>query len=117
MDGELKQLISDFNPRDSATVERLAERLAANPPAGANDLALAFGPLFQHRDYDLAAVFPALLAGLAQPSAAAAILDLANHLMREGRVSVHPAAERVRELITLLGGFVERLGRLEEQPL
>lgn len=116
MDDQLKSLLADFDPRDGERLEQLVERLATDPPTVANDVALAFRPLFQQRVYDVGLVFPALFDGLSQPSVAAAILDLANHLTRQERVPRHPAADRTEQLITLLGGLADRLGRLEEQP-
>lgn len=116
MDAELQSLLGDFDPRDPARLRQLVKRLATNPPVHPNDVALAFRPLFQRLDYDVAAVFPELFGGLSHPSVAAAILDLANHLTRKDRVAHHPAADRTEQLITLLGGLADRLGRLEEQP-
>lgn len=116
MDAALRSLLADFDPQDSARLAQLVARLASDPPTSPNDVALAFSPLFQRRDYDVSLIFPALLAGISHPSAAAAILDLANHLTRQNRVTRHPAADRAAELILLLGGLADRLGRLEERP-
>lgn len=116
MDPELKQLLAGFDAKNAGSVRKLAARIAIHPPTEPNDVALAFRPLFQSRDYNIDDVFPALFAGLEHSSVAAAILDLANHLTRTGRVLQHPAADRAAQLISLLGGLVDRLGRLEEKP-
>jgi hypothetical protein len=93
-----------------------ADLIATDPPPLANDVAIVFAPLFQRKDYDPSALFPRLLDGLAHPSVAGAILDLANFVAREQLMPHHPAAQRTAQLVALLGGVVERLGRLEERP-
>lgn len=93
-----------------------AELVVADPPARPQDAALAFVPLFQRRDDAAKALFPRLLDALEHPAVAAVVLDLANFLCRERKVSPHPASSRVTQLAALLGGLVSRLARLEEQP-
>ena len=90
--------------------------MIADPPGDPNIAAAIFGPLFQHRDYDPASLFPALLDGLKHISLAAAILDLSNFVTREGIVARHPASERVAEIALLLAGLVGRLGQIEGSP-
>jgi hypothetical protein len=102
--------------RQPEALRAFAEAVATDPPSGETWVGPAFGPLFQHRDYRPEDLFPRLLDGLSQPSAAAAILDLANFVTREGLVPAHPAASRCGELITLLAGLVGRLGQLEAEP-
>ena len=77
---------------------------------------MALVPMFQREDYDPATLFPRLLDGIEHPGVAAPILDLANWLMERQIAPRHPAADRAEELVRLLGGLVERLGRLEERP-
>jgi hypothetical protein len=97
-------------------LELLAELLVADPPAGENDVLVALSPLFQLTDYDATALFPRLLAALAHPSLAAAVLDLANFLTRRQLVPRHPAFDQRQELMRLLGDLVHRMQRLEEHP-
>jgi hypothetical protein len=91
----------------------LAELLAESPPRHTLAVATALSPLFQRPDYDPSALFPRLLDGLVHGSAAAAILDLANFVTRQGLLPRHPAADRVASLADLLRGVVGRLGQLE----
>jgi hypothetical protein len=93
-----------------------SELIVADPPSDPTSVAAVFGPLFQHRDYDPAALFPALLDGLKHVSLAAAILDLSNFVTRERIVPQHPAAGRVQEISLLLAGLVGRLGQIESSP-
>jgi hypothetical protein len=81
-----------------------------------HDILIAFSPLFQRQTYDPAAIFPRLLDGLENPLLAAVVLDLANHLVRRGRLKRHPAADRTAALATLLGAIVQRLQSIEERP-
>lgn len=94
----------------------LAELLAASPPGEAPQLAAALGPLFRPEEYDPQPLFPRLLDALVHKHLAGPVLDLANYLTREGRLSTHPAAGRTKELISLLGALVQRLGTIEEKP-
>jgi hypothetical protein len=102
--------------RNPSALATWTELMVSDPPVDSDFVAAIFGPLFQHRDYDPAALFPALLDGLKHISLAAAILDLSNFMMRERIVLQHPAAGRVQEISLLLAGLVGRLGRLETTP-
>jgi hypothetical protein len=91
------------------------------PPEDGDASAVAISPLFQSdprgpRSWPIDAVFPKLLEGLGHPSLAAVVLDLANYLVHRGRVTEHPARSHASALIGLLGGVVDRLGRLQEDP-
>lgn len=92
---------------------KLAEHLS---PIDAKHVDASLTPFFQRRSYDPEAIFPALLEALRFPSLATGVLDLANFLFRSGRCSQHPAAERVQQLASLLGGVAHRLQCLAEQP-
>jgi hypothetical protein len=99
--------------RGQEDLRLLAELTASDPPA----LAQRFlAPLFQYRDYDPAPLFPRLLDAVAHLPLAAAVLDLANYLTREGRMTAHPAAGRGGQLASLLGRIAQELGRMEETP-
>ncbi len=108
---------------DRDSLETLAELMAEDPPQRAEDALFALAPLFGFQAAsseistpDVSALFPRLLDGIAHASVAAMILDLANHLTRNGQLAEHPAHGRVAALIALYGQIVEHLHRLEENP-
>lgn len=101
---------------DDQALAALADRLVDSPPAKDTAVAEVLTPLFRRRDYDPTAIFPRLLDGLAHLSVAASVLDLANFLTREHRVTTHPGAARRERLEQLLGQFAQRLAQLEENP-
>jgi hypothetical protein len=94
----------------------LGQLLVAAPPTDEHDVIQAFAPLFQRREAAVAQLFPGLFAALESPLLAAPLLDLANFLVREKVVAKHPAADRVGDLIALLGEVSQSLSSLEEQP-
>lgn len=98
-----------------AELTEFAELVAEDPPIDREAVALAFGPLFQRKDYPAEALFPHLLAAISHPSVAAPVMDLCNYVTREGLVPVHPVVDRKQPMITLLGSLVQRLAHLEEQ--
>ncbi len=100
--------------RDSDSLAALAEWFVAAPLSGSEDTAIALGPLMQFKDYDPGALFPRLLDAISQPATAAAVMDLANFVVREQLVDTHPAADRTTTLIGLLGKLAEQLGVIEE---
>ncbi len=102
--------------RTPSALAAFTELIVADPPRDPTFVAAAFGPLFQHRDYDPASLFPALLDGLKHVSLAAAILDLSNFVTRERILPQHPAAGRSQEIALLLAGLVGRLGQIEAAP-
>ncbi|MCA9137658.1 MAG: HEAT repeat domain-containing protein [Planctomycetales bacterium] len=99
-----------------AAIEVLVDVLRNRPPSDWMDAAQMLSPLMQHNDWDVDAFFPAALQCLSEPALAASILDLANYLVRQGRVDVHPAADRVDVLSEILGQVSSRLGFFEENP-
>lgn len=103
--------------RCEAELRLFADLVADDPPSDPVDAALALWPLFTAKDYDPAWLFPRLLEGLAHPSLTASLLDLANYLVREGRVATHPAGHQAARLVELLGGIVGRLGQMAERPV
>jgi hypothetical protein len=102
--------------RTAAALAAFADFTVVDPPAKATGVAIAFGPLFQHRDYDPTPLFPRLFDALPRISVAPAVLDLANFVTREGLLPRHPGAARVSQLAELLSGLVGRLARLETSP-
>lgn len=93
-----------------------ADSICNDPPARAAEGTLAFVPLFRRVDYPIEPLFPRLLDGLGSPSTAAAILDLASFLLRQGRLSRPALLDRVQGLGQLLGAAASRLQRIEERP-
>jgi len=91
----------------------LAELLAVDPPAHAQVIGPALAVYFQRKDYDPGWLFPRLLDSLEHPAAATGVLDLANFLVRNGRLGQHPASDRTGSLCTLLGVLTQRLLQLE----
>jgi hypothetical protein len=98
-----------------ASLALFVKLVAEDPPLDREAVGLAFGPLFQRRDYPMEALFPDLLAAISQPSVAAPVMDLCNYVTREKLVSVHPATDRRQQFIALLGSLVQRLTGLEER--
>jgi hypothetical protein len=88
--------------------------LVEDPPSDATSVAGIFSPLFRDPGLDPGWLFPRLWDALAHPATAGPVLDLANFLVRKGRVAAHPGRGRVQQLAELLAGVVGRLGRLEQ---
>ena len=102
--------------RTDRSLRVLVGALREHPPRDWMEAGQLLGPLMQHPDWPLDAVFPGLLDLLDQPALAAPVLDLANFLVRSGFAVVHPAAGRVSMLHQLLGEITQRLDRFEEDP-
>jgi hypothetical protein len=98
-----------------ASLELFAKLVAEDPPLDREAVGLAFGPLFQRKDYPIDALFPDLLAAISQPSVAASVMDLCNYVTREGRLTDHPARDRCQQFTALLGELIQRLTGLEER--
>lgn len=94
----------------------LVERLDQQPPEKWVEGAQVISPLMQRNQWPVDAFYPAALSLIGHASLAAPILDLANYLFRENRVTTHPAIERIALLNSLLGEVAGRLARFEENP-
>lgn len=90
--------------------------LCDDPPRSRAAVDLALVPLFRWPSYAVLQLFPDIFGALAHPALAAAVLDLANYLYRQGVAARHPAADRREELTALLGQTVEFLENIQEQP-
>jgi hypothetical protein len=101
----------------AAELELWGQLLVEDPPAEEQDVLVAMAPVVQQHRTRAGMLFPKLLRGLAMPSLAAPVLDLANFLTREGLVPKHPASGCSSELAHLLGEVAQSLLLLEEQPL
>jgi len=96
-------------------LRQFAELVVADPPQTLLGVGLGFTPLMQHRDFRLDDLFPRLLDALTEPSVSTAILDLANHAVRERGAEPHPAEPKKELLMSLLGAVSQRLGVLEDR--
>ena len=112
--GQLLSLLAQGGEEDALAL--LAQLIVEDPPLEPLTVSQALLPLFSREDFDPAALFPTLLDAVAHPAAAAAVLDLANHLTRLERLDSHPAANRGEQLGALLGELVGRLGKMAEGP-
>ena len=110
----LLHLLAISRSRDALQV--LVEILNESPPTDWMDAAQLLSPLMQHDDWPIDAVFPAVLQSLSEPALAASLLDLANYLVRQGKVDRHPAANMLDALCELLGQVSSRLAFFEENP-
>jgi len=111
----LLQLLAMIRSDDS--LRELLGSLKSNPPSEWTDGAQILSPLMQHDDWSVEAFYPDALDCLQFPALASPILDIANFLVRSGRVDSHPAADRLPMLNRLLGEVSGRMGNFEENPL
>ncbi len=102
--------------RSEEALRVAVERIGQHPPKDSIAAAQVLSPLMQSDDWSVAAVFPALLGAIEHPAVAAPALDLANYLTRKQRVAVHPAADQVAMLNTLLAAVTRRLEQFEADP-
>ncbi|MEZ6092390.1 MAG: HEAT repeat domain-containing protein [Pirellulaceae bacterium] len=102
--------------RGQEHLQALAELLVDDAPQSWIHVGLVLSPLFQHGDWSIEDIFPRLLDAIANPSVAGATLDLANHLYRSGRSTIHPCSDRDDELIPLLSALVSQLELVEKNP-
>lgn len=102
--------------RSEDALRMAVERLKQQPPKDSIAAAQVLSPLMQSDDWPVAAVFPALLDAIEHPAVAAPALDVANYLTRKQRVAIHPAADRVAMLNTLLAAVTRRLEQFEADP-
>lgn len=110
----LLQLLAMIRTEEALRI--LVDLLDACPPRDWMEAGQVLSPLMQHDDWPVEALFPDVLETLSQPALAAPVLDLANYLVRSGRVRRHPAADRVAVLNHLLGEISGRLSQFEEDP-
>ncbi|WP_425618830.1 HEAT repeat domain-containing protein [Anatilimnocola sp. NA78] len=97
-------------------LELLVNLLLEDPPEDEQQVALALSPLFLKRPLAIDALFPKLFAVIDKPQLAAAVLDLANYLVREKLVEEHPGKAMAGPLMELLSSLTHSLGSLEERP-
>jgi len=102
--------------RTPESLQHLLHLLRIDPPQQWTAGAQILSPLMQHDDWDTGSLFPDALDCLQYPALASPLLDLANYLVRSGRVDRHPAADRAPMLNSLLGEVTQRLAGFEENP-
>jgi hypothetical protein len=112
-EGILLQILLSNSVRSAIVVG--VDLLVDSPPHAWQDSSLAIGALVQSNRWDRADVYPRLLDST-DPAVLAPALDLANLLFTERGVRPHPAADRLEELLRLLGSVVSRLAMMEEDP-
>ncbi|MEK6234846.1 MAG: HEAT repeat domain-containing protein, partial [Planctomycetales bacterium] len=99
-----------------AAIRWFAQLIVEDPPRTAREADLAFAPLWTLSNPPVDEFFPRLFDALPHQGVAALVLDLANHLTRNGLATEHPARERAAHLAGLFGGLADRMKRLEEKP-
>lgn len=90
--------------------------LKRQPPKDSAAAGQILSPLLQHDDWPIDAVFPDLFDCLQHSTLASPILDVANFLVRSGRLDHHPAADRGERLTALLAAVTQRLEKFESDP-
>lgn len=102
--------------RTDESLKQFTQLLIQSAPAGWMDAGLVISPLMQSGQWNIAVVFPQLLAAMEHASLAAPILDLTNYLKRSGRTETHLASDRVESLNRLLGAVTKQLESFESDP-
>ena len=100
---------------DETALEILVELLVNSPPSESTAVDMVLGPLILAPPENTGILFPRLLDGLAHPSIAVAVLDMANYMTRQSLLDSHPARERVNQLETLLHGINHHLEQMQER--
>ena len=111
---QLLHIGTSIGDRDCLTA--ITDVLCTDPPASSTTVGVVMAPLFQGRDLSYDTLFPRLFDTLEHPSVATAALDLANHLVRKGRFSCHPATDHLERLQLLLRDLNRRMEQLAEHP-
>lgn len=101
---------------DALSLDTLAGILRDDSPTRWEITALAVSPLFQLPPDGLGEFFEHLGSSILNVTTVGPLLDLANYAARRGILDVHPCEDHAKQLIGLLGHFVERLSKMEENP-
>lgn len=102
--------------RSDVALRIAADRLIALPPKDSAAAGQILSPLMQHRDWPIEAFFPAIVTAIEHRTLASPILDIANFLVRTGRLQTHPVADRAAWLTTLLAAVTGHLEKFESDP-
>lgn len=101
---------------DAASLAVLCDFLKRQIIEDEQSIAIALSPLFQWPPAELASVFTMLGEEIWRWHLLGAMLDLAGHALRKGKLEQHPLANQAPRLRELLSGTVGRLSKLEENP-
>lgn len=112
-EGSLLQVL--FASGHSTAIQLGVELLLAQPPVDWADGSLSLAPLMQSKTWRVEDVFPKLLESTS-PAVLAPALDVANYAVRSRSLPQHPAQGELGTLLRLMGGLVNQLGMLEENP-
>lgn len=112
-EGSLLQVL--FASGHSTAIHLGVELLLTKPPVDWADVSLSLAPLMQSKTWEVEDVFPKLLQSTT-PAVLSPALDVANFVVRNRSLSEHPASAEMTTLLRLMGGLVNQLGMLEENP-
>lgn len=112
-EGTLLQVL--FSSGHTTAIQIGVDMLLVRPPLDWEDVSVALSPLMQSHHWKLEDVFPRLF-NCTTPSVLAPALDVANHAFLKRSLAEHPAKSEFTRLLALMGGLVQQLGVLEENP-
>ena len=112
-EGSLLQVL--FASGHSTAIHLGVELLLTKPPVDWAEVSLSLAPLMQSKVWRIEDVFPKLLQSTV-PAVLAPALDVANYAVRSRSLVDHPAKGNLETLLRLMGGLVNQLGMLEENP-
>ena len=112
-EGSLLQVL--FASGHSTAIHLGVELLLTKPPVDWADVSLSLAPLMQSKTWQVGDVFPKLLQSTA-PAVLSPALDVANYVVRSRSLAEHPANGDLPTLLRMMGGLVNQLGMLEENP-
>ena len=112
-EGSLLQVL--FASGHSTAIHLGVELLLTKPPLDWADVSLSLAPLMQSKTWLVGDVFPKLLQSTA-PAVLSPALDVANYVVRSRSLAEHPANGDLPTLLRIMGGLVNQLGMLEENP-
>ena len=112
-EGGLLQVL--FASGHSTAIHLGVDLLLVKPPLDWADVSLSLAPLMQSKAWKVEDVFPKLLESTS-PAVLSPALDVANFVVRSRSLMAHPANGEFATLLRLMGGLVNQLGMLEENP-
>jgi hypothetical protein len=112
-EGSLLQVL--FASGHSTAIHLGVELLLTKPPVDWADVSLSLAPLMQSKTWPVGDVFPKLLQSTV-PAVLSPALDVANFVVRSRSLPEHPANGDLPTLLRMMGGLVNQLGMLEENP-
>jgi len=105
-----------FASGHSTAIHLGVDLLLTKPPGDWADVSLSLAPLMQSKTWQVEDVFPKLLQSTS-PAVLSPALDVANYVVRSRSLAEHPASGDLSTLIRMMGGLVNQLGMLEENPV